>query len=85
MVHILMEAEDDESLLVSFLNELLYFSAKGRMAENLTLIITHHKLDANISMLPKIGQLKDVKAATYNNLIIDKRGSGLETCIVFDI
>ncbi len=80
-----MAGEDEESLLVAFLNELLYHAEMGLAAEDINLIITDSNLKANIKMLPKIAQQKEIKAATFNNLKIIKAADGLHTRIVFDI
>ncbi len=80
-----MAGEDEESLLVAFLNELLYQAEMGMAAEEINLIITDRNLEANIKMLPKIAQQKEIKAATFNNLKIIKAKDGLHARIVFDI
>ncbi len=85
MVHVSMEAEDDESLLVSFLNELLYFAENDKAAEDIHLIITQHRLAANMQMVSIRIRKKEIKAATYNNLKITKENQGFQTRIVFDI
>lgn len=85
LLHISMEAEDDESLLVSFLNELLYFAENGKAAEDIHLIITQHRLDANMLTVPILTRQKEIKAATFNNLKIIKEKQIFQTHIVFDI
>jgi SHS2 domain-containing protein len=79
-----MEDVDEESLMVSFLNEMLFYVEKDLIADEVELAISDHKLEAKVGMHPKISQQTDIKAATFNNLKIIRTDQGLRTRIVFD-
>jgi SHS2 domain-containing protein len=79
-------AEDAESLLVSFLSELLFLCEMDGLGFNqfnvkndgleLTAIATGAKI---------VSQRKEIKAVTYHNLEIRSTETGLEAVIVFDV
>lgn len=82
-----LQAVDYESLLVLWLNELLYF----REAENLgfdRIQITHldpNALEATLTGSAIAQWKKDIKAATYHNLAIVSTDAGFEATIVLDV
>lgn len=77
---------DSESLLVSFLSELLYITGRDNVAfDRFEVQLTDSKLTAQVSALPIDSQAKEIKAVTYHNLSIRKTDRGLETTIVFDV
>ncbi|MFH0948839.1 MAG: archease [Elusimicrobiota bacterium] len=83
------DAHDKEELLITFLNEILYYYQTKKMLfkrfEILESSETH--LDANISG-EKISEhriLHDIKAATYHNLKIEETADGYKTQIIFDV
>ncbi len=77
---------DSESLLVSFLAELLYITGRDNVAfDRFEVQLTDSKLTAKVSALPIDSQAKEIKAVTYHNLSIHKTDRGLETTIVFDV
>ena len=81
-----IEEGDDESLLVSFLNEILYYvNSMAMAAQDLDLKITAHKLKASILMAPIISIKEEIKAATYNDLKIISDKNGINAKVVFDI
>lgn len=80
-----IEEPDNESLLVSFLNELLYYAEQKKIANEFKLTISDHKLEAVLQMIPLVSIEKEVKAVTYNEMAIKKNPHGFETRIVFDI
>lgn len=84
-VHFSIEEIDEESLLISFLNELLYYAERGQVAEDSDINITGRRLDADLNLLAKTAQEKEIKAATFNNLKIARNHNGLRARIVFDI
>jgi SHS2 domain-containing protein len=77
---------DDESLLVSFLAELLLANEAERLALTPTSIsIQPGRLSALCTAAPVIEQEKEIKAVTYHDLAIHQREGFLETVIVFDV
>jgi SHS2 domain-containing protein len=85
-----ISAPDRESLLVDFLNELIFFINTKRWlpTEITNLFIEDHKLTASIAganyETPDI-ITKEVKAATYHKLNIVENVDKWETVIYFDI
>lgn len=80
-----IEEIDDESLLVSFLSELLYYVEQEKAAVDFQFVIEKHKLEAEMLFLPLVSTKVEIKAVTYNELVIKKSSQGLQTRIVFDI
>lgn len=77
---------DLESLLVGFLSELLYLSARdGLSFDQFDLTLTADRLHAVVHGQPIAQLAKEIKAVTYHNLRIVETGRGLETTIVFDV
>ena len=81
-----LTAEDDESLLVQFLTELLYF------LDEKDVVFDTYKLKKDIdglngkligTKIVKVNQV--IKAVTYHNLEIVKVADRLEVQIVFDV
>lgn len=81
-----VELGDDESLLVSFLNELLYFYQQGGWVWN-DFVFTRDadRLIVNGWCEYLDGELIEIKAATYHRMDIQRTDRGLETIIVFDV
>lgn len=81
-----LSAQEDEVLLVRFLNELLYIFAKERLVFSVfDLVFQDGVLVVNLSGAPCLGIDKEIKAVTYHNLVISAVKQGLETTIVFDV
>ena len=82
-----LAAEDYESLLVAWLQELLYYTeAEERVFTTYhieQLDSTH--LRAEVEGAPTGRPDKAIKAATYHNLKINQTPEGYETTIVFDV
>jgi SHS2 domain-containing protein len=81
-----IEAVDYESLLVSFLQELLYIAEmEGLLFETYNLTVDQYRLQANLvgAFLASID--KEIKAVTYHNLRIISTQDGLQVRIVFDV
>lgn len=77
---------DDESLLVSFLAELLLANEAERLALTPTSITFFTgRLSALCTAAPVVEQEKEIKAVTYHELEIREREGYLETVIVFDV
>ena len=83
---LVMNANDSEELLVSFLSELIYIAEdEGLGFDNLILSIEDNTLTANLSGRPIESQNKEIKAVTYHNLKIIETDKGLEATVVFDV
>jgi SHS2 domain-containing protein len=82
-----LQGVDHESLLVAWLNELLYL----RESENLgfyqfdILHLDQHKLEAEVRGVPVRNWNKFIKAVTYHNLSIIETQRGLEATLVLDV
>ncbi|MCM8832102.1 MAG: archease [Candidatus Omnitrophica bacterium] len=85
---IILEAENLEDLLVSWLNELIFlFFTYKFVPANYSISINQNKLEAKIygESLKNLKVNTEVKAATYHNLRIRKNKNGLEANIIFDV
>ncbi len=84
---IALEAQDVESLLVAWLNELLYLTGEeGLLFSDFKVNIENElRLEAEVTGLPLASLKKEIKAATYHNLKVTRSGTGVETTIVFDV
>lgn len=82
-----LEAPDREGLLVSWLEELLYYlETEGLMPLAMTVHTNADTvLEAELRLAAASGASKQIKAVTYHDLSIDDRDTGLETTIVFDV
>ncbi len=81
-----LSAADPESLLVSFLGELLFIAEQESLAfDRIHLSLDGLDLRANLSGAPIASQSKLIKAVTYHKLAILATPTGLETTIVFDV
>ena len=78
---------DRESLLVAWLNELLYLhESEGLGFDRLEIQHLDEKnLQAKVTGAPTQQWLKDIKAVTYHNLAIREVESGLEVTLVLDV
>ena len=80
------EGPDVESLLVSFLSELVYYQEQENLAFDLfDLRVAAHWLKATMEGARMESVDKAIKAVTYHNLKIEKTAEGFETTIVFDV
>ena len=82
-----VQAIDRESLLVAWLNELLYFHESENLGFD-QLEIQHlddTSLTAQVTGAPTQQWLKDIKAVTYHNLAIKETASELEVTLVLDV
>jgi len=79
-------ALDHESLLVRFLEELLYLqSVDGFAFDKFQIQVTGVKLKAELEGAPLASLDKEIKAVTYHKLKIQDGPRGLEVMIVFDV
>ena len=82
-----LKAIDRESLLVAWLNELLYFhESEGLGFEQIKIQeLDETSIQAQVTGAPTQQWLKDIKAVTYHNLAIRETESGLEVTLVLDV
>jgi len=77
---------DPESLLVKFLNELLYLSEQeGLVFDMFDLSVENNMLDAAVIGRRIESQQKEIKAVTYHNLAIQVSPQGLLVNLIFDV
>ncbi|MDJ0649175.1 MAG: archease [Xenococcaceae cyanobacterium MO_188.B19] len=82
-----LQALDRESLLVAWLNELLYLhESEGLGFEQIEIQhLDETTIQATVTGAPTQQWLKDIKAVTYHNLAIRETESGLEVTLVLDV
>ncbi len=84
-----IESTDLESLLIDWLNEILYQSEVNKKVDFDFEIIEFsekpYKIKARIKGVPVEENNTDIKAATYHDLEIKKVGDNWEVIVIFDI
>lgn len=82
-----LKALDRESLLVAWLNELLYLHESESLGFSQLEIqrLEGTSLKAKVTGAPTQQWLKEIKAVTYHNLAIRNTESGLEVTLVLDV
>jgi protein archease len=81
-----LRSPDRETLLVSFLAELLYYQERdGLVFDNFSLSLEEDMLQVGLQGASLAGLDKEIKAVTYHNLRLVQTGRGLEARIVFDV
>jgi SHS2 domain-containing protein len=86
-----ISAPDIESLLVSFLSELVYYAEKDHVAfDQFELKLDHEvsqpcHLSSRLHGAPILSMNKLIKAVTYHNLQMHQTTRGFEIEIVFDV
>lgn len=81
-----VKAHDPESLLVSFLSELLYRGEKeGLGFDRFELRLQDDQLSAQLEGAPILSCNKEIKAVTYHRMKIQETKKGLRVNIVFDV
>lgn len=76
---------DVESLLVSFLSNLLVAAENGIAFDHFAIAIIDTTLEASLTGSRIIKQEREVKAVTYHDLKIEKQENRFEVVIVFDV
>lgn len=77
---------DRETLLVDFLNELLFYAeSEGLAFDHFELKIDGDQMGAQVDGAPIASMSKEIKAATYHNLKIIENKQGWMASIVFDV
>jgi SHS2 domain-containing protein len=82
-----LQGIDYESLLIVWLNELLYFHSSQNLGFNHIHItrLAPSVLEATLKGSAILQWQKDIKAATYHNLAITQTPSGWEATVVLDV
>jgi len=82
-----LEGTDYESLLVDWLNELIYLhEVEGETYSQFAIeTLSPTKLKAHVAGRPTKRKTKAIKAATFHNLAIEEIPNGLVATIVFDV
>jgi len=81
-----LSIQDEESLLVDFLNELLWLGEEEGVAfDGFNMSIDDQYLFAELEGLPIKSLTKEIKAVTFHNMNIEHGASGLRVHIVFDV
>lgn len=82
-----LEATDSESLLVNWLNELIYLhEVEGETYSQFAIeTLTPTRLTAHVTGRPTKSKTKAIKAATFHDLKVVRTGTGYEATIVFDV
>jgi SHS2 domain-containing protein len=81
-----VEAVDEESLLVAFLSELLYWQEQhGLGFDEFHIEVNGSRLRAEAEGAPLLTVEKPIKAVTFHNLEIQHTRSGCEVQLVFDV
>jgi SHS2 domain-containing protein len=77
---------DAESLLVSFLSEILFLGESEKLTfDRFQLALQDDLLIASLEGAPLESLDKEIKAVTYHNLLIRHTSRGMEARIVFDV
>lgn len=81
-----LSAIDRETLLVSWLEELLYLlESEGIAAVDYELQVNDKHLQAVVLTRKILSMKKDIKAVTYHELELQEEESGIQTTLVFDV
>jgi SHS2 domain-containing protein len=81
-----LSESDSVTLLIRFLNELIYDVQLGSVVyEELKIQILQNRLDGELKGKKTTGFVREIKAATYHECKILQTTAGYETMIVFDI
>jgi len=82
-----LEALDRESLLVEWLNELLYLAeSEGLLLSAFEIeSLTDTTLQGRVGGIPAEETRSDIKAATYHDLALEEEEGGWSTLITFDV
>jgi SHS2 domain-containing protein len=81
-----LQGEDLETLLVSFLSELLYLGeSEGLGFDQFQLTLSGNRLQAALTGAPIAEWKKEIKAVTFHNLAVNPTRTGYTVTIVFDV
>lgn len=80
------EGPDPESMLVSFLSELVYYQEQEGLAfDRFQVQVADQRLQVEMDGASIASLDKAIKAVTYHDLKIERTDEGLEATIVFDV
>ena len=82
---IVLQASDPETMLVTFLTELLFLAETGIKVEVFELNMNRNSLNAKIYKTHVSSIAKEIKAVTFNEMRIIEKDDVYQTKIVFDI
>lgn len=82
---IVLQSPDTETMLVTFLSELLFLVENGIKAEIIELKMDKNILIARINKVTVSGISNVIKAVTFNEMKIIKKDEVYQTKIVFDL
>ena len=83
---ILLHSSDTESLLVSFLAELIYVQEQEHLGfDEFQLLVANYGVSGKMEGSRLSSLMRPVKAVTFHNLKILNTARGCETEIVFDV
>ncbi len=81
-----LQALDAESLLVAFLNEILFLiETRGLVPVKNDISISENTLHGVFQCMSLQSMKKEIKAVTFHNLKIEQKGKFLEVVLVFDV
>jgi SHS2 domain-containing protein len=81
-----IEAPDPESLLVKFLDELLFAGEQDNLGfDGYKIEVHENRLNAVLHSASIASQDKEIKAVTYHRMRVDQGPDGLHVKIVFDV
>jgi SHS2 domain-containing protein len=80
-----VQASDHETMLVSFLTELLFLTELSIFPEIIELRIKKDNLKSRIYKTQITSMAKGIKAVTFNEMMIIKKDNVYQTKIVFDL
>jgi len=82
-----LSASDLESLLVVFLEELLFLGEQEQIGFDRfdDMKLNQNRIEVRLEGAPILLQFKEIKAVTYHNLEIRETKQGYEVNIVFDV
>lgn len=86
-----LDSVDDDTLLVDWLNELIYLFDAERLAFGRFDILRHSPGQLVVRCEGRViddtchARVREVKAATYHGVRIDSAGDGLTATVIFDV
>ena len=79
-------AYDSETLVVTFLQELLFLGEiEGVGFDTFLLDVEDHRVSAKLTGAPIESRMKEIKAVTYHNIRVIENEEGVRVRIVFDV
>lgn len=80
-----LKANDLETLLIDFLEELLFLTEAGWLGKVNELKISQFKLSGKIHLCKLGTKIKEIKAVTYHDMNIFQKNGFFQTKITFDV